>query len=248
MKIILNILTHGDEMIGLKVAREIQKLNIDKNVLTVQFANSKAFKLRKRFIDQDLNRSFPGKKNGNYEEKLAYKLSAAIKSANLVLDIHSTKSELKDAVIVTKLGDKTLKYIKVIQPKYVLIMNATKDNSLISQAKIGIAFEYGKDNDTDALKKIVVDIKRLFSYIGLVDIKLRERKQTINYFSVISEVKKPKGYKLLKKIKNYKLIRKGEVFAANGKNYLVAEDNFYPILFGESNYKTIFGFKGKRII
>jgi succinylglutamate desuccinylase len=62
MKIILNILTHGNERIGLKVAREIEKLNIDKNILSVQIANKKAFEFKKNFIDQDLNRSFPGKK------------------------------------------------------------------------------------------------------------------------------------------------------------------------------------------
>lgn len=247
MKIILNILTHGDEKIGLKVAREIQKLNIDQNILTVQTANSKAFKLRKRFIDQDLNRSFPGKKSGNYEERLAYKLSLAVKSADLVLDIHSTKSELKNTVIATKLDARTLKYVKIIQPKYVLVMNAIKDSALISQAKIGIAFEYGKDNDPDVLKKIVADIKRLFSYIGLIDVKLRNKKQVTNYFNVISEVEKPKGYKLLPKIKNYKLIHRGEAFATNNKDYLVAKDDFYPILFGENNYETIFGFMGKRI-
>lgn len=248
MKIIFNILTHGDEKIGLKVVQEIKKLNIDKNILTVQIANRKAFESRKKFIDQDLNRSFPGKKDGNYEEKLAYKLSVIIKSADIVIDIHSTKSELKDAIIVTKLDNSTLECIKAIQPKYVLVMNVTKSNALISQAKIGIAFEYGKDNDPDTLKKIVTDIKRLFCYLGLINTKLRKRRRIIHYFNVVSEVKKPKGYKLLKKVKNYKLIRKGEAFATNGKDYLVAEDSFYPIIFGDRNYKTIFGFRGKRIV
>jgi lysine 2,3-aminomutase len=248
MKIILNILTHGDERIGLKVAKELQKLNIDENVLTVQVANNRAFKLRKRFIDCDLNRAFPGQKNGNYEQKLAYKLSKAIKSADLVLDIHSTKSKLKDALIATKLDNKTSKYIKIIGPKYALIMNVTKNNALISQAEVGLGFEYGNDNDPNTLKKIVRDIKKLFSYLGLIKIKLRSNKQTTNYFNVISEVKKPKGYKLLPEIKNYKLIRKNKAFATNGKDYLVAENNFYPILFGEKDYKTIFGFMGKKNI
>jgi succinylglutamate desuccinylase len=213
----------------------------------IQTANSHAFKLRRRFIDCDLNRAFPGKKNGNYEQRLAYKLSAVIKSADLVLDIHSTKSKLKNAVIVTKLDDKTLKYVKAIGPKYVLVMNVTKDNALISQAKVGLGFEYGNDNDPDTLKRIVKDIKRLFSYIKLIDVKLRNRKQTTNYFSVISEVKKPKGYKLLPKIKNYKLIRKNKAFATNGKDYLVAKNDFYPILFSEKDYKTIFGFMGEKM-
>ena len=246
MKIILNILTHGDEKIGLKVAKEIKKLNIDKNTLVVQIANKKAFRLNKRFIDQDLNRSFPGKKFGNYEERLAYKLSSAIKSADVVIDIHSTKSGLKDAIIVTKLDKNTLKYIKAIRPKYVLIMNATKNKALISQAKIGIAFEYGEDDNPDTAKKIIMDIKRLLYFLGFIKFKTYKRKRITKYFNVVSEVKKPKGYRLLKKVKNYKLIHKGEPFATSGKDYIVAEDDFYPIIFGDKNYKDIFGFKGKK--
>lgn len=247
MKIILNILTHGNERIGLKVAREIEKLNIDKDILAVQIANRRAFELRKGFVDQDLNRSFPGRKGGNYEERIAYKLSPIIRSADIVIDIHSTKSELKDAVIVTKLDGPTRNCIKSIQPKYVLIMSATKNNALISQAKIGIAFEYGKDNDPETLRKIVADIKKLFKHFGLINVSIRKRKGDTKYFDVFSKVDKPKGYKLLKKIQNYKLVRKGETFAARGADRLVAEEDFYPIIFGNKNYKNHFGFKGKKV-
>lgn len=247
MKIILNILTHGDEKIGLKVAKEIGKFGIDENILAIQAANREAFDFGKRFIDQDLNRSFPGKKNGNREEKLAHKLSPIIKSADVVIDIHSTKSELKDAVIVTKLDRKTFECVEAMRPKYVLVMNITKGNALISQANIGIAFEYGKDSDPKTLKKIVRDIKRLFFHLGVYGVAVPESKTATRYFDVFSGAEKPKGYKLLKKIKNYKLIRKGEVFAAKGREFLAAEEDFYPILFGDKNYKDIFGFKAKMI-
>jgi len=247
MKIILNVLTHGDERIGLRVIKEIEKLNIDKNTLLTHIANKKAFGLQKRFIDQDLNRSFPGRKNGNYEQRLAYKISPIIKSADVVIDIHSTKSGLKDAVIVTKLNKDIKRCIEVIQPKYVLIMSVTKNTALISQAKIGLAFEYGKSSDPATLKKIVRDIKKLLCHLGVIDIKSPKRKISTQYFNVFSSATKPKGYKLLKNIKNYKLVRKGKPFATNGKKFLRANENFYPILFGESNYKDIFGFKGKKI-
>lgn len=247
MKIILNIGTHGNERIGKLVIKELEKLNIDKNTLTLQIANEKAFKLNKRFIDQDLNRSFPGKKTGNYEERRAYRLSPIIRSADIVIDIHSTTSALKDAFIVTNLNIKTSEYIKVIHPKYVLIMNATKSNALISQAKVGLAFEYGKDNDPLVLKKITLGIKRLLKHLKLIDVKLPKNKNVTNYFNVISTVKKPRGYTLLKKIKNYKMICKGEIYALKNKLKLVAEEDFYPIIFGEKNYKDIFGFKGIKI-
>lgn len=247
MKIILNILTHGDEKIGLKVAKEIEKLNINKNNLIIHVANEKAFKLKKRFVEQDLNRSFPGKKDGNHEQKIAYKISKIIKSADVVIDIHSTKSELKDSVIVTKLDKNTKKCIEAIQPKYVLIMNATKNNALISQAKIGLAFEYGKDNDPNVLKKTIRDIKKLFYHFGILKNRYYKRKTPTQYFNVFSSVPKPRGYKIVKNIKNYNLVCKGKPFATNGKNFIIAEEKFYPILFGEKSYKNIFGFKGKKI-
>jgi succinylglutamate desuccinylase len=247
MKIILNIATHGDEKIGSKVAQEIEKLNIDKDILTVLIANQKAFDLGKRCIDQDLNRSFPGNQNGNYEERRAYELSPIIKSADIVIDIHSTTSELKDAVIVTKLDDKTLECIKVIQPKHALVMKATKDNALISQAKVGIAFEYGKDNDQATVKKTTVGIKRLLNHLGLISRKIPKSKIKTTYYDVVATVEKPEGYTLLKTIKNYRLVSKGKVFAKNGKHTIVADQDFYPILFGNSNYEEIFGFKAVKI-
>lgn len=247
MKIILNTATHGDERIGVKVAEKIKKLGISKDVLIVQIANKRALDLNTRYIDQDLNRSFPGKKNGNYEQSLAYKLSPIIKSADVVIDIHSTTSGLKDALIVTKLDTQTLECVKAIQPKHLLIMNATKRNALISQAKIGIGFEYGKDKDPITVRETTLGIKRLLKHLGLINIRLPQRKITTNYFNVTSTIKKPRDYSLVKGIKNYQLISKGSVYATNGKKTLIAKEDFYPILFGEKKYKDIFGFSAQKI-
>lgn len=249
MKIILNILTHGDEKIGLHVVKEIKKLKMSRKGLVFQIANKKAFDTHERFVDQDLNRSFPGKKNGNYEERLAYKLSPVIKSADLVIDIHSTTSGLKDAIIVTKLDVKTLSYVSLICPRYVLIMKATKDSALISQAKVGIAFEYGKDNSLRATEKIILDIKKLLSKAGFLprDFSQNKKVAPTDYFEVLSIVPKPKGFSLSQGIKNYQLVKKGTIYASCGKEKKVAEENFYPILFGEKKYKDYFGFKGKKI-
>ncbi len=245
MKIILNILTHGNELIGLKVALELKKLKID-NILKVNIANKKAYKRKVRFIDQDLNRSFPGNENGNYEEKLAAKMLPKIKEADIVFDIHSTTSNLKDAVIITKLDKETQELLDVISPKYVLYMAGNKDNALISNAKIGIAFEYGNDNNSKVLIKIVNDIKKVLAHFKLIE-EVSVIKRKTRYFKIDKEVKKPEGYTLLASIKNYQLVKKGDKFAQLNKEYLVADEDFYPILFGDNNYHDIFGFKGIKI-
>jgi predicted deacylase len=160
MKILLNILTHGDERIGLKVVEKIRELNIPTDILQINLANKMAFEKGVRFIETDLNHSFPGKKDGNYEERLAYDILPAIKMADIVFDVHSTTSELQDAAIVTKFDAETKKYLNIISPKYVLFMKQSSKNSLISDAKVGIAFEYGKDDDRCTIFKIVKDIKK----------------------------------------------------------------------------------------
>jgi len=166
----------------------------------------------------------------------------------LVIDIHSTTSGLKDALIVTSMNKKTKQYVGVIKPKYLLLMNAVKNKDMISYAKHGIAFEYGKDKDASVLKNIVTDIKKVFGYMGVIEpVVLSKKNIETQYFNVISTVAKPKGYKLMANIKNYKLVKKGQPFARNGKNLLLAKENFYPVLFGQNNYEDIFGFRARYI-
>jgi succinylglutamate desuccinylase len=246
--ILINILTHGDELIGLKVKKELEKLNIKQGILDFQIANEKAYKEKKRFIDSDLNRVFPGKKNGNYEEKLATKLLPKIKSVDLVIDIHSTTSDLKDALIVTKLNKKTKELINVINPKHLLFMNISKKTALISFAPIGISFEYGKDKDKKVLNKIVRDIKKLLKFYKMIDGKNSNKLSKTLTFKINKSFEKKPEQELDSKIRNYKLIKKGDVVARNKEGKVViAKEDFYPILFGNKNYETMFGFIGKKL-
>ncbi len=245
-KIILNICTHGDEKIGLAVVKAVENLRIKNGELIVNIANKKALKLNRRFVDQDLNRTFPGKRNGNHEERLAYKLLPLIKSADIVIDIHSTTSELKDALIVTKIDKATKEYIRIIDPKYVLNMKVLSKGNLISAAKVGLAFEYGKDKDKKVLNKIIVGIKNLLIYEKMIESPKTKTENKITFFSIYKQVEKPTGAKLKKEIKNYKLIRKNQTYANIRHKKIIAKEDFYPILFGNNNYENIFGFAAKK--
>ena len=247
MKVLLNILTHGDERVGLAVAREIKKLKIVKGEVHVHVANELAYRKKKRYIDQDLNRSFPGKPRGNHEQKLAAKILPLVKSADIVIDIHSTRSELRDSLIVTKLDAKTRSYIQAIRPKYALRMSATKKNALISAARVGIAFEYGKDKDPRTARTTILGIKRLLFHLGMIPHSTDKSTSKTLYFDVFSSVPKPKGAKLLLNINNYGLVKKGSPYAISGKQKIFARENFYSILFGNKNYEDIFGFAARKI-
>lgn len=83
--------------------------------------------------------------------------------------------------------------------------------------------------------------------VGLINLRYSKSKTATKFFSIDSEFKKEKGDKLFRGIKNYQLVKKGRMVAKRGDGFVIAKKDFYPILFGENNYKDIFGFQGKLI-
>ncbi len=251
--IFLNACTHGHEKIGLEVINEVKKNKIQEYNLLTNIANKRAFLKNTAFIDSDLNRSFPGKETGNYEERLAYYLSPIIKKSDIVIDIHSTNTvkdpEKEAMVIITKINKEILDLIELINPPIVLIMKYKNTKALISQAKAGLAFEYGPEGSKKTLKKILNDLKKILENPKGKNPKTRQKKNnSTSFYEVYNVLEKKNNYKLLKKIKNFKKINKGTKIAKNkNNNYLIAPETFYPILFGENRYEKIYGFLAKKI-
>jgi succinylglutamate desuccinylase len=66
--------THGDEQIGKYLFDKYPQIQSDFYDSEFVLANPKACFLNQRFIDADLNRSFPGIVNGNWEQSRAFEL------------------------------------------------------------------------------------------------------------------------------------------------------------------------------
>ena len=256
-KILIIASTHGHERIGLKIISELQKLGIDKNLLDFEIGNPKASEQNIPFVESDLNRSFPGKESGTYEEMRAFELSPKIKQAELVIDIHSTNTtDLSDKsiLIVTSYNENTREIIDIIKPPKVLHMKYKGNNALISQAKIGIAFEYGKDTSIDVLNATLHDIANVFIHFKIIETNpYINAKQDIEteIFEVYDVFKKSfmGPYKLSNEIINFKLIKKGDLVCNTETNEsILTDEDFVPILFGKNRYTEILGFKARRMM
>ncbi len=255
-KILIVGSTHGHERIGLKVIDELRKLNIDKNLLDFEVGNPRASQQNIAFTESDLNRSFPGKKDGTYEECRAFELSPKIKQAELVIDIHSTNTtdlSEKSMLIVTSYNDDTKKIIDIINPPKVLYMKYKGGNALISQAKIGMAFEYGRDDSDRVLNAMLYDIAEVLIHYKILKTnpyltsKIKIETETFEVYDVFKkEFTLP--HKLSLGLENFKLLKSGEVVCVleNGEKIVTTED-FVPILFGENRYTQMLGFKARRI-
>src|SRR3990167_10700075 len=110
MKILIIGGMHGNEPLGIEIAKRFQDRPI-KGVDTI-LANEKAILNNSRFIEQDLNRSFPGNEDSNeYEIKRACFLLNLCKEYDLVLDFHNTYCPNNECTFIGKSADKSLFFV-----------------------------------------------------------------------------------------------------------------------------------------
>ncbi|MEK7614146.1 MAG: succinylglutamate desuccinylase/aspartoacylase family protein [Patescibacteria group bacterium] len=247
-RVLLNVCTHGTERVGLKVAKHFKNFKPLRGVFIINIANEKAVARKKRFINQDLNRVFPGKKNGGHEERLAYRLAPFIRAFDIVVDVHSTETGMASSLIITTFKSSMKPLIQTINPKRIIYMKATKSNALISEARVGIGFEYGKDKSLKTYKDTVLGTKRILAYHKMIPSMGKMSTRRVEFYEVTNSIPKPEGFIVKKGVKNFSMIKKGAVigYNPNTKEKITAKESFYPFLFGKNRYKTIFGFSAQK--
>jgi hypothetical protein len=117
---------HGDETTSFLIASKLKELNLKKGSVDIFLgANRLALMLGKRGVHADLNRVFPGKKNGNMEERIAEKLVKVLKKMDLVIDLHCF--ELETPVLAIQFTKKN-KFVELFNPEQVWVLNPKHNN------------------------------------------------------------------------------------------------------------------------
>lgn len=134
---------HGNEVFGKRVFDYYQ----DKLPgIRLIMANEEAFDQGKRFIDDDLNRSFPGDNEGSHEEQLAAQILPHIKDVQYVLDIHTTTSNILMTPIICNETEEVKKILNLTSSREVAYMgNGIADHSLIGQVAAGVSLEFNEN-------------------------------------------------------------------------------------------------------
>ncbi len=224
---------HGNELIG-KLA--IERLNRDRKInakIKAIIANEEAIKINRRFVDTDGNRCFPGKKDGNTEERMAFGVVQELKGCRYVIDIHSTYADMDDTAIITQ--RRSLKIARMTPLSKVVLMGhaIAKGQSINDYPEMCVSLEFSRKRSVGHVLKIV--------------------KNTVNNILDAKNSGIKKDFYLVKRfvngsgtavgLKNYRLVKKGAVIAVNGRRKQVSRDDFYPIFFGEKGYKKVYCMK-----
>ncbi|MEI6728400.1 MAG: succinylglutamate desuccinylase/aspartoacylase family protein [bacterium] len=111
---------HGNEPLGVSVVSYLKSFK--NNKIDSLYANPKAIISSKRFIENDLNRVFPGTSGGTDEQKRAAEILEKCSNYDIVVDFHNTYSKNNNSCFVgIDANPRLLKVAKFLGLKRVLV-------------------------------------------------------------------------------------------------------------------------------
>lgn len=232
---------HGDEPAGKKAINSILEQDLDYQ-RPVQFilANEEALEKNKRYLETDLNRSFPGNKESEkHEEKLAAEILEKVKDT-VLLDIHTTRSYPEPFATFKSKESNIIELIKAGNVGNGVYFSGSS-GTLIGEMEEGVIVEAGYQQTEQAVENSLNVIKNFLGYFNAIDYDYQTSEPSL--FEYIETVEG--DWKFL--AENFKKVEKGEVFAKKEDEELTADKSFYPVLMSTNGYEGKLGFKAQKI-
>ncbi len=207
-KILFITATHGDEKLGVEILKDLNNKDLGSEFDSI-IGNPKALQENKRFIEDDLNRIFPGKKTGNYEERRAVEIISVAKKYDWVIDIHGSVSPTGIFVIVTKFNLANMLLALRFDIKRIVIWADAPEctGSLSTFMPAGIEIESGYRDDPLIKKDLVKKLKKFLMNLDKNYNTIEElKKKEIYYYTgklKKSDCQKPASLQNWKKINDY---------------------------------------------
>lgn len=232
---------HGDEPCGRKAIERFLKSDyeVQKPVKFI-IANEKALEKNERFLDVDLNRSFPGDPESEFhEERLASKISEEVEGMKL-LDIHSTRSQPTPYTVFGQVSDEKLGISRSTG-----VGNACsfpESSNSLNDYMDGVVVEVGPQGTEKATEQAY---EVLLNFLAAEDVIDEEFEKSDPL--VVEKTETVEGGSWQFMGTNFERVEKGAVFAEHGTTQLVSTEGFYPVLMSTDGYEMILGFKAKKL-
>lgn len=237
---------HGDEPSGVRAVRRLldSSLDLQRGVKFV-IANPAAIEADERYLDSDLNRSFPGDPDGDYEHRLAARL-CDVTGELLTLSLHATHSQPEPMALVHRSQPRAFELASRMPVPYVVDHSAVNDGTLTACGPV-VTVEAGCQHTDEAADTAERQARAFLTLTGALSGAVPEADP--DYFALRDPIRKPasdsRDYELL--VENFDRVPSGTVFARADGDDLVADEPFYPILMSECGYANIFGYTGVKL-
>lgn len=232
---------HGDELSGKRaIERFLETEPTFREPVKFVIANEEAIDRGVRYVEEDLNRCFPGDRDGEtHEKRLAAELGEELAGTRFI-DLHTTRSFPEPFALVGRVNDTTKPLARATG------LSRVVDIGYVSRGMIGyvggVAIECGLLGSEAAVENAYDVIENFLAAVGAIEGEYDYSDPDL--YSVFNEVA-GSGYEFVGE--NFELVRKGQVFARKGESGLVADQDFYPVLMSTHGYDETVGFQAEKL-
>ncbi|WP_058366586.1 succinylglutamate desuccinylase/aspartoacylase domain-containing protein [Haloparvum sedimenti] len=239
---------HGDEPCGVRAVERL--LADDEDVerpVKLIVANEEALEIGERYVDTDLNRSFPGDPNGDaHEERLAHRLQQELTGCT-TLAIHSTQSYAEPFAVIDSMDEVTRGVCPHLPVDIVIQTDRFTEGRLIEHPHT-IEVEAGEQGTDTAADNAYWLVRGFLAATGALPAPATESvvdaggRDEIDVYRLLERIPKPPAADYEVFARNFERVRAGEAFAAADGDRLVADEDFYPVLLSAHGYEDQFGY------
>lgn len=248
---------HGDEPCGVNAVKRLleESPDLQRSVVFV-IANEKAIDAETRYVEEDLNRVFPGDENGQtHESQLAAELHDVIGDC-LTLSMHSTQSYDGPFALVDGITD------EVRRPLRELTLDAVVDVGPHSKGRVfeviprTIEVECGYQGSEQATENAIQLVWEFLAATGSLppesDFSPDEEPAASNIeetplFRLDRQIPKDEAESYNVYASNFEQVVEGQPFAAAGQKQIIAMESFYPVLLSAYGYESVFGYTAQQL-
>lgn len=243
---------HGDEPCG---PRAIERLLDDDPDVTrpvkLVIANERAIEENVRYVEEDLNRAFPGNPDGDtHESRLAAELTRELRGCT-VFSLHSTQSYAAPFALVDELDGVSRSLCPYLTIEAVVETAEFSRGRLIGtqDAVDVVEIECGLQGSEGAATNAV---SLSYEFLAATGALPREREplfgHEVSVFRLVRKIPKPPGArKFLVFASNFERVAAGEMYASADDEDVVADEPFYPILLSAYGYEDVFGYAAELV-
>ena len=236
---------HGDEPCGSVAVESLADADpaVERPVKLI-VANERALEAGDRYVDEDLNRAFPGGPDADtHEGRLAHELLAELRGCE-ILSLHSTRSYAAPFALVDEMDGHARSVCPYLSVEAVVETAQYSEGRLIAYPDV-VELECDLQRSAVAAENAKSLVREFLVAAGvLAGDGERPRHHPLSVFRLDQRIPKETadGYEVL--VENFERVAEDERFAAADGEPLRAERPFYPILLSAYGYENVFGYAG----
>lgn len=238
---------HGDEPCGVRAVETLmaERPSVDRPVKLV-VANELAIERGVRYVDEDLNRAFPGDPNAEtHEGRLATDLAAEIRGCR-VLSLHSTQSHAEPFGVVAEVDGLTRAVYPRLSVESVVVSGPFTSGRLVGYEGV-LEVECGLQGSEVAAENATHLAREFLVATGARPADAERAPRELPVYRLTRQIPKARGDTYEVFVDNFERVDVGETFAAADGEQLVADEPFYPVLMSPYGYESVFGYAAELV-